>query len=90
MIHNLLEYLSTREELKKSHGADISEMPLIVADMKFVADDWLEDALLIFVTDKGEDERNIAEKLDMAVISPLMKRRSGSTCLVFRSTPPRW
>ncbi|MGY5862201.1 MAG: ADP-ribosylation factor-like protein, partial [Candidatus Thorarchaeota archaeon] len=64
---NLLEYLSTREELKKTHGADISDMPLIVADMKFVADDWLEDALLIFVTDKGEDERNIAEKLDMAV-----------------------
>ncbi len=62
----LLEYLSTREELKTKHGADMSEMPLIVGDKKFMADDWLEDALLVFVTDKGEDERNIADKLEMA------------------------
>ena len=62
----LLEYLTTREELKTKHGADISEMPLIVGDMKFMADDWLEDALLVFVTDKREDERNIADKLEMA------------------------
>lgn len=63
----LLEYLSTREDLKTTHGADISDMPLIVGNMKFMADDWLEDALLVFVTDKGEDERNIAEKLETAV-----------------------
>lgn len=63
----LLEYLSTREELKTTHGADLSDMPLIVGNMKFMADDWLEDALLVFVTDKGEDERNIAEKLETAV-----------------------
>jgi small GTP-binding protein len=62
----LMEYLSTREELKTTHGADVSDMPLIVGDMKFMADDWLEDALLIFVTDKGEDERNIADKLETA------------------------
>ncbi len=62
----LLEYISTREELKTKHGADMSEMPLIVGDMKFMANDWLEDALLIFVTDKREDERNIADKLEMA------------------------
>jgi small GTP-binding protein len=63
----LLEYLSTREEIRTTHGADVSEMPLIVGDMKFMADDWLEDALLVFVTDKGEDERNITEKLETAV-----------------------
>jgi len=62
----LLEYLSTREELKTTHGADISEMPLIIGDMKFMADDWLEDALLVFVTDKREDERSIADKLETA------------------------
>jgi len=62
----LLEYLSTRAELKTKHGADMSEMPLIVGDMKFMADDWLEDALLVFVTDKREEERNIADKLEMA------------------------
>ncbi|MEE9541033.1 MAG: ADP-ribosylation factor-like protein [Candidatus Thorarchaeota archaeon] len=62
----LLEYLSTRAELKIKHGADMLEMPLIVGDMKFMADDWLEDALLIFVTDKREEERNIADKLEMA------------------------
>ncbi len=63
----ILEYLSTREEIRTTHGADVSEMPLIVGDMKFMADDWLEDALLVFVTDKGEDERNITEKLETAV-----------------------
>ena len=62
----LMEYLSTREELKTKHGADKLEMPLIVGDKKFMADDWLEDALLVFVTDKGEDERNIVDKLEMA------------------------
>jgi len=62
----LLEYLSTREELKTTHGADIAEMPLIVDDMKFMAVDWLEDALLVFVTDKREDERGIANKLETA------------------------
>ncbi len=62
----LLEYLSTRAELKTKHGADMLEMPLIVGDMKFMADDWLEDALLVFVTDKREEERNIADKLEMA------------------------
>jgi hypothetical protein len=38
----ILEYLSTREEIRTTHGADVSEMPLIVGDMKFMADDWLE------------------------------------------------
>jgi small GTP-binding protein len=65
----LLEYLSTREELKTTHGADVSEMPLIVGNMKFMADDWLEDALLVFVTDRGEDERSIADKLETAAKS---------------------
>ncbi len=63
----LLEYLSTREELKTTHGADISDIPLIVGNMKFMANDWLEDALLVFVTDEREDERNIADKLETAV-----------------------
>ncbi|MCK4483650.1 MAG: GTP-binding protein, partial [Candidatus Thorarchaeota archaeon] len=62
----LLEYLSTREALKTTHGADISDIPLIIGAMKFMADDWLEDALLVFVTDKREDERSVADKLETA------------------------
>ena len=81
----LLEYLSTREELKTKHSANMSEMPLIVGDMKFMADDWLEDALLIFVTDKREDERNIADKLEMAAKSLRRKLKKGGLQAVIDS-----
>jgi len=76
----LLEYLSTREELKTKHGADMSEMPLIVGDKQFMADDWLEEALLVFVTDKGEDERNIADKLEMAAKALKRKLKKDDHC----------
>jgi small GTP-binding protein len=62
----LNEFISTREDLRTEHG-QVSELPLIIGDHKFLGKDWIEDSVLIFVTDKGEDEGNIYEKIDVAV-----------------------
>ena len=59
------EFVSTREELR-SETADISELALTVGDYKFHAKDVITDVLLVFVTDKGEDESSIFEKVDAA------------------------
>ncbi len=62
----LNEFISTREDLRTEHG-HVSELPLIIGDHKFLGKDWIEDSVLVFVTDKGEDEGNIYEKIDLAV-----------------------
>ncbi len=62
----LYEFISTREELRTEHG-QVSELPLIIGDHKFLGKDWIEDSVLVFVTDKGEDEASIFEKLDVAL-----------------------
>ncbi|MBY8997641.1 MAG: GTP-binding protein [Candidatus Thorarchaeota archaeon] len=62
----LNEFISTREELRTEHG-QVSELPLIIGDHKFLGKDWIEDAVLVFVTDKGEDEGNTYEKIDVAL-----------------------
>ncbi|MGY5859663.1 MAG: ADP-ribosylation factor-like protein [Candidatus Thorarchaeota archaeon] len=62
----LNEFISTREELRTEHG-QVSELPLIIGDHKFLGKDWIEDSVLVFVTDKGEDEGNTYEKIDLAV-----------------------
>jgi len=62
----LNEFISTREELRTEHG-QVSELPLIIGDHKFLGKDWIEDSVLVFVTDKGEDESNTYEKIDVAV-----------------------
>ncbi len=62
----LNEFISTREELRTEHG-QVSELPLIIGDHKFLGKDWIEDSVLVFVTDKGEDEASIFEKLDVAL-----------------------
>ena len=58
------EFISTREELRSDQ---VSEIPLIVGDHKFFGKDWIEDSVLVFVTDKGEDEGNTFEKIDIAL-----------------------
>lgn len=58
------EFISTREELRSDQ---VSEIPLIVGDHKFFGKDWIEDSVLVFVTDKGEDEGNTFEKVDIAL-----------------------
>jgi len=62
----LNEFISTREELRSEHD-EISELPLIIGDHKFLGKDWIEDSVLVFVTDKGEDESNVYEKMDQAL-----------------------
>jgi len=60
------EFISTREELRTEHG-QVRELPLIIGDHKFMGKDWIEDSVLVFVTDKGEDEGNTYEKIDIAL-----------------------
>jgi len=62
----LNEFISTREELRTELG-QVSELPLIIGDHKFLGKDWIEDSVLVFVTDKAEDESNTYEKIDAAV-----------------------
>jgi len=64
----LSEYIATREELRSEESNDthLGELALIVGDHKFHGVDLISDVLLLFVTDKGEDEANIFEKVDAA------------------------
>jgi small GTP-binding protein len=65
-VDALNEFISTREELRTDLG-QVSELPLIIGDHKFLGKDWIEDSVLVFVTDKGEDESNTYEKIDIAL-----------------------
>jgi small GTP-binding protein len=60
------EFVSTREDLRSEHN-EVSELPLIIGDHKFLGRDWIEDSVLVFVTDKGEDESSVYEKIDQAL-----------------------
>ncbi|MFW9927206.1 MAG: ADP-ribosylation factor-like protein [Candidatus Thorarchaeota archaeon] len=62
----LNEFVSTREDLRSEHN-DVSELPLIIGDHKFLGRDWIEDSVLVFVTDKGEEEGSVFEKIDQAL-----------------------
>ncbi len=59
------EFVSTREDLRSEHDT-VEELALIVDDYKFHAKDLVADTLLVFVTDKNEDESSIFEKVDDA------------------------
>lgn len=59
------EFVSTREDLRSEHDS-VEELALIVDDYKFHAKDLVADTLLVFVTDKNEDESSIFEKVDDA------------------------
>jgi small GTP-binding protein len=64
----LNEYITTREELRSAESDDthLGELALIVGEHKFQGIDLISDLLLLFVTDKGEDEVSIFEKVDVA------------------------
>jgi len=62
---DLDEFVSTREDLRSGRD-EVSELALTVRDYKFHAKDVISDVLLVFVTDKDEDESSIFEKLDAA------------------------
>ena len=59
------EFVSTREDLRSEHD-EVAELALTVHDYKFHAKDVISDVLLVFVTDKDEDESSIFEKVDAA------------------------
>jgi small GTP-binding protein len=59
------EFITTRADLLAEHGGSM-DLPLIIGDKKFLARPVESDMLLIFVTDKGEDEHVVAERLDSA------------------------
>jgi small GTP-binding protein len=70
------EFITTREELRQE-DATLSDFPLIVGDDKFHGRDLAKDIILVFVTDKGEDESAIGDRLDSAIKAlrrQLMKR----------------
>jgi small GTP-binding protein len=62
------EYITTREDLRSAESEDthLGEIALIVEDHKFHGIDLVSDLLLVFVTDKGEDEGAIFEKVQSA------------------------
>lgn len=51
----------------RSEHNEVAELPLIIGDHKFLGKDWIEDSVLVFVTDKGEDEGSVFEKIDQAL-----------------------
>lgn len=57
------EFLKTRNEIYESSPEDFTELPLIIDDNKYMGETVVDDLLLVFVTDKREDERAIADKL---------------------------
>ena len=59
------EFISTRETLRSEHD-EVAELALTVGDYKFHAEDVISDVLLVFVTDKDEDESSIFEKVQAA------------------------
>ncbi len=63
---DLDEFITTREELRQEDAA-LSDFPLIVGDDKFHGRDLAKDIILVFVTDKGEDESAIGVRLDSAI-----------------------
>jgi small GTP-binding protein len=59
---DLAEFLTTREDLHSQHDA-VSELALTVGDYKFHAEDVVSDVILVYVTDRDEDESSIFEKV---------------------------
>jgi len=57
------EFLATRNEIQTASENDIAELPLIIDDDKFMGREVIADVLLVYVTDAGEDEKVIVEKL---------------------------
>lgn len=65
------EFVTTREDLHSKHD-QVTELALTVGKHKFHALDIIADVLLVFVTDKNEDESSVFEKV--AGAKKLLKR----------------
>ena len=77
------EFLSTRSEIQSASENGLTELPLIIDDDKFMGKEVIADVLLVYVTDAGEDDRVIAEKLKDGV-SKIRKRikKEGITSVI--------
>ncbi len=64
-LEDTKEFISTRRELMSEHSG-LEELPLIIGDHKFVGRVPHEDLLVILVTDKAEDEQQIATRVENA------------------------
>ncbi len=70
------EFITTREQLRKE-DITLADFPLIIGDDKFQGADLAKDIVLVFVTDKGEEESAISVRLDngkKALHRQLLKR----------------
>jgi len=65
------EFVNTREDLRSKHD-EVAELALTIGEYKFHATDAIADVLLVFVTDKNEDESSTFEKVASA--KKLVKR----------------
>ncbi|MDF1538667.1 MAG: ADP-ribosylation factor-like protein [Candidatus Thorarchaeota archaeon] len=73
---DLEEFITTREDLRKEDST-LADFPLIIGDDKFQGRDLVKDIVLVFVTDKGEEESAISVRLDngrKALQRQLLKR----------------
>jgi len=77
--HEVLdEFITTREDLRSKHD-EVAELALTIGEYKFHATDVIADVLLVFVTDKNEDESGTFEKVASAkkLLNRVLKK-SGS------------
>ncbi|MFQ5831761.1 MAG: ADP-ribosylation factor-like protein [Candidatus Thorarchaeota archaeon] len=71
------EFLSTRREIQSASGNDTAELALVIEDDKFMSREVVQDVLLVYVSDMGEDERVLADKLKDGTSS--IKRKISSS-----------
>ena len=60
-----LEFIQTRQELSEQDSG-LSKLPLLIDDDKFMGRDVNDELTVVFVSDPGEDELGLADRLDKA------------------------
>ncbi|MHA2187552.1 MAG: ADP-ribosylation factor-like protein, partial [Candidatus Thorarchaeota archaeon] len=77
------EFITTREDLRLEDG-NLAELPLIIEDDKFIGRDIDSDLLLVFVTDKGEEESSTADRIETAtkLLQNRLKRHNLSSLMI--------
>ncbi len=61
----VFEFLGTREDLRKEEGR-LANLPLLIGDDKFIGADVVKDLVLVFVSDKGEEEASLDDRIQSA------------------------
>ncbi len=59
------EFIATQEELKKEQGG-LEDLPLNIGESKFIGRHVTKDIVLVFVTDKDEDEQQVTTRVEEA------------------------